>query len=232
VGTADSQILVASEALPLSLLNDLLYCPRRAALKAVEGWREANVHTVKGDIAHEHADLPGYEVAKGVTVLRALPVWSERLGLSGKCDVVEAWGKVESGKQKAETQMEPPHVGGYASLAPVEYKKGKRRAFENDDAQLCAQALCLEEMFRVSVERGAVFHAASKRRREVEFTAELRKLTEEAIAELHRLAASGSVPAAVFKPACEDCSLYEICLPQVTCRPGGLERAGKRLFEV
>ena len=99
--------------------------------------------------------------------------------------------------------------------------------FENDDAQLCAQGLCLEEMFGLTVERGA-----SKRRREVEFTAELRKLTEEAIAELHRLVASGSVPAAVFKPACEECSLYEICLPQVTCRPAGLERAGRRLFEV
>jgi CRISPR-associated exonuclease Cas4 len=244
VGTTDSQILV-TEALPLSLLNDLLYCPRRAALKAVEGWRAANEHTVRGDILHEHADLPGYEVAKGVTVLRALPVWSERLGLSGKCDVVEAVGKsnvqgpmskvlaLKSNVQGPKSQVgAEPAGGGYESLAPVEYKKGKRRAFENDDAQLCAQGLCLEEMFGVKVLRGAVFHAASKRRREVEFTAELRKLTEEAIGELHRLAASGSVPAAVFKPACEECSLYEICLPQVTSRPAGLARAGRRLFEV
>ena len=185
---------------------------------------------VRGQIAHEHADLPGYEVAKGVTVLRALPVWSDRLGLSGKCDVVEA-AKSESRKQKAEIGLAPADVGGYGSLAPVEYKKGKRRAFENDDAQLCAQALCLEEMFGVRVERGAVFHAASKRRREVEFTAELRKLTEEAVAELHRLVASGSVPAAVFKPACEGCSLYTICLPQVTGAPGGVARASRRLFE-
>jgi len=222
----------APEPLPLSLLNDLLYCPRRAALKVVEGWRAANANTARGDILHEHADLPGYEVAKGVTVLRALPVWSDRLGLSGKCDVVEAReGKVESRKQKAEIESEPPYVGSYASLVPVEYKKGKRRQFENDDAQVCAQGLCLEEMFGVTVERGAVFHAASKRRREVEFTAELRKLTEDAIAELHRLAASGSVPAAVFKPACEECSLYEICVPQVTSQPAGLERAAKRLFE-
>src|SRR5208337_1273089 len=77
------------ESMPLSLLNDLLYCSRRAALKIVEGWREANEHTARGDIIHEHADLPGYEVAKGVTLLRALPVWSERLGLNGKCDIVE-----------------------------------------------------------------------------------------------------------------------------------------------
>src|ERR1039458_1944846 len=90
MGTNDSQIPVTPISLPLSLLNDLLYCPRRAALKAVEGWRGANEHTVRGDILHEHADLAGYEVAKGVTLLRALPVWSDRLGLSGKCDVVEA----------------------------------------------------------------------------------------------------------------------------------------------
>jgi CRISPR-associated exonuclease Cas4 len=214
------------ELIPLSALNHFLYCPRRAALIHVEGIFEDNEHTVRGNILHEHADLPGYAVAKGVTVLRALPVWSERLGLSGKCDVVEA-------RPHPQPLSHPTGEGGrYQSLVPVEYKKGKRRAFENDDAQLCAQGLCLEEMFGVTVERGAVFHAASKRRREVEFTAELRKLTEEAIAELHRLSASGSVPAAVFKPACEECSLYEICMPQVTCRPGNLERAGRRLFEV
>jgi CRISPR-associated exonuclease Cas4 len=237
----------ASEALPLSLLNDLLYCPRRAALKVVEGWRGSNEHTVRGDIVHEHADLPGYEVAKGVTLLRALPVWSDRLGLSGKCDVVEAQSlksevqslesagrstESEVRSPKSEVESEPPYVGSYASLVPVEYKKGRRRVFENDDAQLCAQGLCLEEMFGVMVERGAVFHAASKRRREVEFTAELRKLTEEAIAELHRLAASGSVPAAVFKPACEECSLFKICLPRVTDASGGVARAAHRLFEI
>ena len=229
---AKSQAPEFPEPLPLSLLNDLLYCPRRAALKVVEGWRAANAHTVRGDIAHEHADLAGYEVAKGVTLLRALPVWSERLGLSGKCDVVEARPSAECGVRNAELKPAPPCVGSYRSLAPVEYKKGKRRAFENDDAQLCAQGLCLEEMFGLTVQRGAVFHAASKRRREVEFTPELRKLTEDAIVELHRLAASRSVPAAVFKPACEECSLFQICLPKATSEGSRAERLGRRLFEV
>ncbi|MBI4662726.1 MAG: CRISPR-associated protein Cas4, partial [Verrucomicrobia bacterium] len=195
------------DPLPLSLLNDFLYCPRRAALKAIEGCREENEHTILGDLAHEHADLPGYEVAKGVTLLRALPVWSERLGLSGKCDIVEvetgsarapraaegaspsAFGTVDAGKVLGEA----PNTARGAralpvkSMRPVEYKKGKRRQFENDDAQLCAQALCLEEMFGIAIERGAVFHAASKRRREVEFNSELRKLTEDAIHGLHAL---------------------------------------------
>jgi CRISPR-associated exonuclease Cas4 len=198
------------DPLPLSLLNDFLYCPRRAALKAVEGWWGENVHTIKGDLAHEQADLPGYEVAKGVTLLRALPVFSDRLGLSGKCDIVER------------------HRDG--SLCPVEYKKGRRRRFDNDDAQLCAQALCLEEMFGRPVTHGAIFHAASKRRREVEFTAELRATTEDAVAELHRLVATETVPLAVFKPACQECSLYRICLPQVTSRPSSLAKAAADLF--
>jgi CRISPR-associated exonuclease Cas4 len=197
--------------IPLSALNHFLYCPRRAALIHVEGIFVDNHHTLQGNIVHEHADFAGYEVAKGVTLLRALPVWSERLGLSGKCDIVEQ------------------HPGG--ALVPVEYKKSKRRHFDNDDVQLCAQALCLEEMFARPVERGAVFHAASKRRRDVEFTAELRALTEQTAAEVHALLSSDSVPPAVLKPQCAECSLYEVCLPQLTSHPPGLDRAMRRLFE-
>jgi CRISPR-associated exonuclease Cas4 len=199
------------ESLPLSLLNDYLYCPRRAALKIIEGWRAENEHTVRGDIVHEHADLPGYEVAKNVTLLRALPVFSDRLGLSGKCDVIE---------------RHPDRT-----LLPVEYKKGKRRQFENDDAQLCAQAICLEEMLGIAIPRGAVFHAESKRRRDVMFTPELRSLTEQAIHELHRLIDAEQVPLAQFKPACEECSLFKICLPRVTSLPASLRRATAQLFQ-
>jgi CRISPR-associated protein Cas4 len=111
-------------------------------------------------------------VARGVTLLRALPVWSERLALSGKCDIVER------------------HVDG--TLVPVEYKKGRRRTFENDDAQLCAQALCLEEMLDSPVRKGAVFHAQSKRRRGVEFDFTRRRSTEQAIADLHLLVNSST----------------------------------------
>jgi CRISPR-associated exonuclease Cas4 len=226
------------EALPLSLLNDFLYCARRAALKVIEGWRSENEHTVRGDIVHEHADLPGYEAAKGVKLLRALPVFSERLGLSGKCDVVE----IEYGSDVrphpqplshslGEGGLWPGEDGSVRELCPVEYKKGKRRRFENDDAQLCAQSLCLEEMFGIPVERGAVFHAESKRRREVVFTPELRGLTMRAIAELHELVACERVPAAVFKPACEECSLFEICLPKATAEGSRAGRLSRELFK-
>jgi len=240
-----SQISDVPEPLPLSLLNDFLFCPRRAALKAIEGHREENEHTIRGDIAHEHADLPGYEVAKDVTLLRALPVWSERLGLSGKCDIVEVAQASSAASSPAASLGVPPDANcgkmppslagrrpALRSLRPVEYKKGQRRQFDNDDAQLCAQALCLEEMFGLVVDRGAVFHAASKRRREVEFTAELRQLTENAIAELHRLLETQCVPQAVFKPACEECSLFDLCLPKMSCASDRLARVARRLFEI
>ena len=223
-----SQIANPPEALPLSLLNDYLYCPRRAALKVVEGWRSANQHTARGDIVHEHADLPGYEVAKGVMLLRALPVWSERLGLNGKCDIVEAVGASPDLK----SPISDLKLTGVTSLRPVEFKLGKRRQWSNDDVQLCAQAMCLEEMFATSITHGAVFHADSKRRREVEFTAELRASTEVAARELHALLDSARVPPAVFKPACEECSLFDICLPKVTAADSRAARLTAQLFQI
>jgi len=198
--------------LPLSLLDDFLFCQRRAALKLIEGCRGENEHTAIGDLAHEHADLSGYEIAKSVKLLRALPVWSERLGLSGRCDIVEQ------------------HPDG--TLVPVEYKKGKRRKFDNDDVQLCAQALCLEEMLDAGVGRGAIFHAASKRRREVDFDTRLRALTETTVADLHQMMEAQMTPLAVLKPQCSQCSLYEICLPQITSLPARVKRAAEAWCEI
>ena len=197
--------------MPLSLLNDFLYCNRRAALKVVEGWRSANQHTTRGDIVHEHADLRGYEVVQGVKILRALPVFSDRLGLNGKCDIIE---------QRPD-----------GSLFPIEFKVGKRRQWENDDGQLCAQALCLEEMFQTTIPRGAVFHADSKRRREIEFSDALRTLTEKTIADLHALLDSTAIPRAEFREACEECSLYEICLPKATGADSRAAQLADQLFK-
>ncbi|MCI0419164.1 MAG: CRISPR-associated protein Cas4, partial [Acidobacteria bacterium] len=110
------------ERVPISALNQYLFCPRRCALMHVEGIFIENEHTILGSLLHDHSDEPGYETDEGVTVLRALPLFSDRYGLTGKADIVE--------------------LGGGTPL-PVEYKKGKKRHFENDDVQLCAQALCL-----------------------------------------------------------------------------------------
>lgn len=207
--------------IPLSALNHYLFCPRRAAFIHAEGIFHVNQHTLRGDIVHEHSDLPGYEVAKGVTLLRALPVWSDRLGLNGKCDIVEQ------------------HADG--NLFPVEFKLGKRRQWSNDDAQLCAQALCLEEMFGLTISRGAIFHADSKRRREVDFTEKLRMTTLEAIKALHALLNNQDsdssaptpkrLPPAILKPACEECSLFDICLPKATSAESHAVRLNRDLFK-
>ena len=197
--------------IPLSAVNHYLYCARRAGLIHVEGVFTDNQHTVLGNQLHEEVDISGYETVRGVTLLRALPVWSERLGLSGKCDVVER------------------HSEG--TLMPIEFKIGKRRKFDNDDAQLCAQALCLEEMFGRDVPRGAIFHAKSRRRRIVELTDELRRRTEESIWAVHQLVEEEAVPQAVHKPQCSECSLFENCMPEITSSPPILTQFGRAVFE-
>lgn len=225
------------EPIPLSAVNQYLFCPRRAALIHIEGIFLENEHTLRGDIVHEHTDLSGFETVPGAVLLRALPVWSERLRLTGKCDVVEV--RLRPGTPR--TLEHPLSTGSIAALYPVEFKLGRRRRFENDDAQLCAQAMCLEEMFGIPVERGAVFHAQSKRRREVEFTPALRARTEAAIRELHALLAPSEtsspqaeiplIPPAVWRPACQECSLVDICLPKLTAHPERIVRASQQLFE-
>ncbi len=210
----------------LSAINQYLYCPRRAALIHVEGTFTDNEHTLIGSQFHEQADIPGYEKAVDSEVLRALPVWSQRLGLSGKCDIVEV--KLKRPSKRKISRYLPDNV---ESVYPVEYKKGKRRKFDNDDAQLCAQALCLEEMFGLDIPKGAIFHAKSKRRREVEFTEDLRRLTEQAIEAMHRLIEEEVVPQAVHKPQCSECSLFDHCLPEVTSVPPTLVRAYRAVFD-
>lgn len=187
--------MIDLEPVLISALNQYLFCPRRCALMHIEGIWADNEHTVIGSLLHEHADEPGYETADGVTLLRALPLVSECYGLTGKADIVEV------------------HDDTYI---PVEYKKGKRRQFDNDDVQLCAQAFCLEEMFACEVAVGYIFHAASKRRREVIFDWRLREETRRVIAAVRALLQQGSTPPAELKPRCDGCSLRGVCMPEVT----------------
>jgi CRISPR-associated exonuclease Cas4 len=182
------------QLLPLSALNHLLYSERRCALIHIEGVFVENVYTLQGALTHAAADTPGYESASGVRVVRALPIYSKKLGLVGKADILEFHG-------------ETPY--------PVDYKRGKRKQWINDDVQLCAQALCLEEMTQAPVPQGAIFHAQSKRRREVVFTNTLRNETRNVSERLHTLVRNALVPTAELKPQCEGCSLHEVCLPEL-----------------
>jgi CRISPR-associated exonuclease Cas4 len=190
---------------PLSAVNQYLYCPRRAYLIHAEGIFVDNEHTLLGDQAHEHVDFPGYEQRAGWTLLRALPLYSDRLGLSGKADLVEV--------------RRAPGGESIAELRPVEYKKGPKRRFDNDDAQLCAQAFCLEEMFGLGIEAGSIYHASSQKRRDVCFDELLRGKTRETITALRRLIETREMPPAELRPQCEGCSLHEICLPEAAARP-------------
>ncbi len=194
--------------LPLSALNHFLYCERRAFLIHGEGLFVDNEHTVLGNLAHAAVDTPGYEQRAGWELLRALPLFSDTLGLSGKADLVEV-------------RRDP--AGRIVAAHPVEYKKGPKRRFDNDEVQLCAQALCLEEMLAVPVPDGAIYHASSARRRAVVFDATLRAQTLAALAHLRVLLRTSTRPPAELKPQCDGCSLHLLCLPEAAAlRPAAL----------
>ena len=205
----------AEEQVLISALNQYLYCPRRCALIHVEGVFNENAYTLEGRFGHEHADLPGYETKPSGRIVRGLPIFCRRLGLVGKADIVEF--------HRAEDGGETPY--------PVDYKRGPRRKWANDDAQLCAQALCLEEMTGRPVPAGAIFHAASKRRREVAFTPELRALTEDAVRKVRDMLASATVPPAAASPRCDGCSLRPMCLPEIVSNPAKVARYNAALYK-
>jgi CRISPR-associated exonuclease Cas4 len=197
---------------PLSALNDLLFCPRRCALHRLEGVWVENRHTVEGTHAHRavHVSPARDEDEGSCRSVRGVWLRSDRLRLVGVADVVEF-------------RPEP---------YPVEYKRGRRRRWDNDDVQLCAQALCLEEMLKVTVPAGAVYNVRSRRRREVAFDPDLRRATEEAVVRLHELLSSGATPPPVPHPKCKHCSLYHVCLPQLISDTAAYRRAARGLFTV
>ncbi len=189
-----------SDLLPLSALQHLMFCPRQCALIHVEGvWME-NLFTAEGRIMHERVHTPAAERRGFVRSEFSLPLRSLALGLSGKADVVEFRREGSTGAE------ETPY--------PVEYKRGKKKADQSDLVQLCAQAMCLEEMLGVMVPEGALFYGREKRRTEVVFTADLRRTTEEAARRLHELVASGRTPSPEFGRKCRSCSLMDACLPK------------------
>lgn len=201
------------ERIPLSALNQHLYCARRAYLIHTEGVFVANEHTVLGDLAHAAVDTPGYEHRGGWELLRALPLYSDVLGLSGKADIVEVR------RDEMERILE---------ARPVETKKGPARRWGNDQVQLCAQALCLEEMLGLpKIGSGFIYHVASAKRTEVTFDTSLRNLTISTIQAVRVSLGQPVAPPAELKPQCEGCSLRGVCLPEAAAKPVRVTR----LFE-
>lgn len=182
------------DALPISGLQHLAFCPRQWALIHLEQLWVENRRTAEGRLLHERADLPGESRRVGVRTVRGMWLRSERLHLTGRADVVD---------------FKPDPF-------PVEYKRGRNKPTDCDLVQLCAQALCLEEMLEVAIERGAIFYGTPRRRLEVEFTPDLCSRTEELAATMHRLYRNRITPAATPGPYCRNCSLVDICLPEAT----------------
>ena len=182
------------DSLPISALQHWLFCPRQCALIHVERLWAENAYTAEGRILHERADEGRPESRDGVRMLRSVQLASEALGLHGVADVVELRG---------------------SAPFPVEYKRGRPKAHRADEVQLCAQALCLEEMIGCSISEGALFYGKNRRRKVVAMDDDLRALTCAVAAEARQALGDGVLPAPVYEPKkCGACSLVELCRPE------------------
>ena len=188
------------ELIPLSALQHFVYCPRQCGLIHIEQVWSENVFTAEGRIMHEKADTARFESRGDIRIEYGVPMRSLRLGLIGKADVVE-FQRTENGKWRP---------------FPVEYKRGKPKADDCDRVQLCAQAICLEEMLSVEIKEGALFYGRTRRREDVAFDKGLRLETEEVARKVHELIAKGITPKPECSKKCEKCSLLDLCMPR-TC---------------
>ena len=199
------------EPLPLSAIEHWSYCPRQCCLIHAEQAFEENIHTLRGQAVHQRVDEPGVEAGfDGRRVVRAMPLWCDRLGLVGKADVVEFLAD--------------------GTPYPVEYKHGKKREKLHDDLQLAAQAICLEEMVGRSVPFGAIYHASSRRRREVTITTTLREAVEETVKAIRAVPSRLTLPPPVNDTRCRGCSLADLCQPAVLAQKERHARVAKNLF--
>jgi len=200
-----------ADLIPVSALEHFSYCPRQYALIHREQTFDDNVYTMRGRLDHERVEEAGPTTEGGMRVERSLPIWSARLGLIGKADVVEFHGD-----------------GPY----PVEYKHGRLEPDRHADLQLCAQAMCLEEMTGLPVPRGAVYHVSSRQRREVVCTPVLRQRVADAVAAIRRLNTQAQLPPPVADARCPPCSLVQTCFPYVVADKGRVRNLQRRLYQV
>lgn len=194
--------------LMISGIQHFKFCRRQWALIHIEQQWNENEHTVIGELMHKRAhDRFITEKRKDLLTVRALPVSSRRLGISGECDIVE-FHKVEDGIKLH------GHRGQY-KIYPVEHKKGRPKLTSEDKLQLTAQALCLEEMFSTSITEGAIYYGETKRRETVILDESLRRETEDIIKEMHEYFQRRYTPKVRASKACNPCSLKDICLPRL-----------------
>jgi CRISPR-associated exonuclease Cas4 len=195
------------DLIPISALQHFAYCPRQCALVHIERVWNENRLTAEGRVLHDRVHDLGSESRPGVRVVRGLALRSLRLGLAGVADVVEFYPD-SSG-------VSVPALKGKWRPHPVEYKRGRPKPDRCDEVQLCAQAMCLEEMLETGINDGDIFYGQPRRRQRVEFSDSLRGETELAASLARVLIRGGRTPAAIPGPKCRSCSLRETCLPEV-----------------
>jgi len=205
--------------LPLSGLQHFAFCKRQWALIHIERQWDENLLTVEGRHLHErvHSGLDA-ELRGAVLVARSVPLVSYKLGLYGVADVVEFYPAPDG------EGVRMPGRDGYWRVHPVEYKRGRPKPDHRDEVQLCAQAICLEEMLGTPVRDGSFFYGQTRRRMPVQFSASLRNLVESLAREMHEMFARGVTPPAPPGVKCRMCSLQDVCLPQLTRRRKSVQK--------
>ena len=196
----------SEELLPLSGIQHFYFCRRQWALIHVERQWIENRLTAEGRAMHKKADDPFFsEIREGKIIARSMPVASYTLGLSGICDVVEFVPSPQG--------VQLPHHSRKYLPVPIEYKHGKQKRDACDEVQLCAQAICLEEMLSIDIPQGLFFYGETRHRVEVNFTNELRNIVKHMSREMHQYFERGYTPQVKPSKACRSCSLKDICLP-------------------
>lgn len=197
------------ERLPISSLKQFIYCQRRFALMYIECEWGSNYKIVEGDILHERVDDPFFnEKRKDIHVSRSVPVYSNDLNLYGIADIIEFIKDAQG--------IEIPGKKGLWKINPIEYKNGKPEKSNSDNFQLCAQALCLEEMFDIEIFTGDIYYGKIKRRVQIKFTEELRKEVKTQIKNMENLLLKQEIPLKPANQNCNLCSLADICLPEIS----------------
>lgn len=194
------------EFLQLSGLQHFQFCRRQWALIHIENQWSENILTIDGKILHNRVDDPFFSESRaGVIIARSMPVSSRRLGLAGTCDLVEFI--------PAPDGITLYGLNGFFSPIPIEYKRGTPKLDDCDNVQLCAQAICLEEMLSTTIPKGYFFYGETRRRHELIFTEELRSKVKTITKEMHKYFSSGYTPKVKASKVCKACSLSDICLP-------------------
>jgi len=200
---------MAQDMLMLSGLQHFAFCRRQWALIHIEQQWAENVRTVEGNILHRRAhDAQQFELRGDLLIARGMRIKSDKLGVTGVCDVVEF--------RRDETGVALAGREGRWQPYPVEYKRGQPKENNADELQLCGQAMCLEEMLVCSIPEGSLFYGETRRRKQVMFTPELRGQVEQLLAEMHQYFDRGYTPKVRRTKACNACSLKDLCLPQLT----------------